>query len=239
MKGATKRIRRAPEWARFVVLLALSAMLAFGLVALLTREGASDAETQPVVNTGQAGGARPVLLMFHAGGFLEGSPELLERLAVPVARRQGFEPVNVEYPLGDPEAALRTAQDAARSRAEDRRLCAYGESAGGMLAVRLAQGNFGVGAVATYSPLVDLTTFLDGFFAASTQAQVIGRDSKVPILAMSAGADEADFRRDIRRWAHSDSEVRLDRIPGNHLGTEGEYEANVRRAMRWLARHCR
>lgn len=181
---------------------------------------------------------RPIVVMFHAGGFATGGPQLLDRRAVPIARRQGFKAVNVAYPLGDPHAALRAARLEARKYRKRRPVCAYGESAGGTLAARLAQGKLGVDASAAYSPIADLTTFLGGVWGGFVRTQVKGRRTRAPILAMMAADDEPGFTREIRRWARSDHEVRLRRVPGEHLGRGGEYGSNVRRAMRWLARRC-
>lgn len=80
----------------------------------------------------------PVLLMFHPGGFTQGSPAPLDS-AAQLAREQGFEAVQVSYTLGDVDAAYRDAKRATKQYGNERRIVAFGTSAGGTLAALLAQ----------------------------------------------------------------------------------------------------
>jgi acetyl esterase/lipase len=173
--------------------------------------------------------AKPVVLTFHAGGFLLGSPELVQP-AVDHAERKGAKVVNVRYTLGDPNRALKEAASLAK-RFPKRRTFAYGESAGGALVGRLAQKGL-VKRAATYSPLADVTTFANGLFADAGRVKLIGRRSRAPILAMVAEQEDPAYARDIRKWARSDRKVKLREIPGQHLGDE----ASMRGAVRWLLR---
>lgn len=196
-------------------------------------QGQGDASTGNVRASGEA---KPVLLLFHGGGFLFGSSELMAEEAR-LARRYGFEAVAVTYPLNDPEAALRVARKQAQKYPRAREVYAYGESAGGALAGRLAQARrLGVDGAALYSPLVDTTTFQDGLFADAERLPLWGRSVRGPTLALVAEQEDPPYARDIRRWARSDRRVRLSEVPGDHLGSGGEHAANAQRAIEFLDR---
>jgi acetyl esterase/lipase len=146
--------------------------------------------------------------MFHAGGFVLGTSQLLADSAE-IARNIGFKPVLVEYTKADPARALQDARKAAKTNSKGRRdVVTYGESAGGTLSARLAQAGL-VEAATTYSPIADVQKFADRLFngdevteqaflgTEAEQARVSprGRDSKAPILALLASEESLSFAR--------------------------------------------
>lgn len=182
----------------------------------------------------------PVLLLFHGGAFLFGDPTVIDRAATE-ARSRGFKTVQVAYPLGDPERALRVARQTARRYPPDREVYVYGESAGGALAGRLVQARrLGIDGAALYSPTVDTTALIDQF-ADATRLPLMGHRVRAPTLALVAKSEATTptYARGIRQWARADQRVMLRRVPGDHLGSGGEYMSNMRGAIRWLAGRAR
>src|SRR4051812_7186421 len=97
------------------------------LLALLLLPGPAGAATE-----------RPVVLMIQGGAWLFGRPADRAR-AGRTARRYGMQPVFVDYPLFNVEAANEAVRRAAaRWRARGRVVLAYGESVGGTMAELLA-----------------------------------------------------------------------------------------------------
>lgn len=97
----------------------------------------------------------PGVLLFPPGGF--GLPSSSEQMsfAMAAAREAGFRPIEVHYPIWDPIGAWKYAmQTAHRTRAQ----FAYGESAGGTLAGRLAQVGL-VERASLNAPISDLFTW--------------------------------------------------------------------------------
>jgi acetyl esterase/lipase len=202
--------------------LALAIALVFGALG-----SPGDAEAKP-----------PVVLMFHGGGFAFGEPSYVDYPAS-VARQRGARVLQVRYPLGDPKAALRCARRLAQ-RFSHRRVLAYGESAGGALAVRLAQSRGLVDRAAAYSPAVKTTRlhFYRDRPGLGRAMNLDRRTVRVPTLALAAEGDTTDnggFRRRIVRWAQGDPKVQLRRVEGLHT-SGAEYPRNARAAVRWLLR---
>jgi acetyl esterase/lipase len=98
----------------------------------------------------------PILLMFHAGGFIFNCTTPCLAWAADVAENHGFKARDIEYPLGSVPSAMAAAVDAVPPR---RRVFAYGESAGGLLAARLAQTGR-VEAAAVQPPVSNLPFYL-------------------------------------------------------------------------------
>ena len=193
---------------------------------------------------------RPILLMFHSGGFLFGSPDSLAE-AEEVAEDHGFAPVPIAYPLGDLSAAVGAARDAAGSTGRGgRAIFAYGESAGGTLAALLAaEGR--VKAAATYSQLTDIPVFFDDLdpgaqaFIGATDRQLrefspASRQGLAPVFAMVPVNDDALQNRATERWDRREARVHAVSVPGGHLGRDapGVYRSNMERALRWLSRRA-
>ena len=192
---------------------------------------------------------RPVLLLFHSGGFFldSGPMPIPER----EAERLGFRPKFVVYP-NDLPAAVRAAREAARrARRNGHEVYAYGESSGGLLAAIVARERL-VRAASTYCPIADMVAFVRHFDDPETYQALINasdrdlrryspasRDSPRPILAMRAVNDSGWFNRRIRAWDRGDDDVTSVQVPGRHLENPHRpsvYRANVRRGTRWLAR---
>lgn len=90
--------------------------------------------------------ALPVVLAFHGGAFIVGSPLGAERIAVPLAAHHAICTVSVAYPLA-PEHPAPQARDAARAAlagltdlpgVDTERVAVHGSSAGASLAAGLA-----------------------------------------------------------------------------------------------------
>jgi acetyl esterase/lipase len=194
---------------------------------------------------------KPVMLLFHPGGFVFGDAHM-EDQAARVAGRKGFKPVEVNYALQDLPRALHDAKSAARwYRCSGRRVYAYGESTGGNLAARLAERGLARSA-ATYSAIPNFTRFAASI---DTQAMLTGlhatlrtfrnaspafHRSRRPILALMGRKEEAFMtKRPTWRWARCDPLVKARLVPGSHVGIDGPYGPNMRRAMRYLARQAR
>ena len=94
----------------------------------------------------ESAGALPVVLAFHGGAFIVGSPLGAERIAVPLAAHHAICTVSVAYPLA-PEHLAPQARDAARAAlagladlpdVDTDRVAVHGSSAGAALAAGLA-----------------------------------------------------------------------------------------------------
>ena len=190
---------------------------------------------------------RPILLMFHSGGFLFGSPDSLAE-AEEVAEDHGFAPVPIAYPLGDLPAAVGAARNAARSTGRGgRAIFAYGESAGGALAALLAaEGR--VKAAATYSQLTSIPVFFDDLdpgaqaFIGATDRELrkfspASHEGLAPVLALVPVDDDAQQNRATEDWDRREARVHAVSVPGEHLGRDapGVYRSNMERALRWLS----
>ncbi len=121
----------APRWPRDDV--RLESLSIAGVDALVWRPRDAD---EPM----------PVVLAFHGGAFIVGSPLGAERIAVPLAAHHGICTVSLAYPLA-PEHRAPAARDAARRALEAlgdvpgvdaRRVAVHGSSAGASLAAGLA-----------------------------------------------------------------------------------------------------
>lgn len=125
-------------------LLAVAALLAAALPFL------------SVAGTADAAAPRPVLLLIHGGGFVEGSPSGMDYAAAIVAREGEFATTQPAYPLNDLAGAFeRLAEVALALQGQGREVYAYGDSAGGAIAVWLASQGY-VEAAAAKAPLTAL-----------------------------------------------------------------------------------
>jgi acetyl esterase/lipase len=191
--------------------------------------------------------------MFHAGGYAFGSVSLLSD-AANLARSVGLRPVLVDYTLGDPAAALRDAKRAVRAESRGgRRVVAYGESAGGGIALRLAQLGM-VREAAAISPVIDLQKYAVASIAdPKTRRQILGtrreqrqlspalHRSLNPMYA-SYGHDEltdANFgvlASEVRLWLSDDPLAVGGEVAGGHMGLPGAYPRVSNRAICWLVK---
>jgi hypothetical protein len=185
---------------------------------------------------------RPVLLLFHPGGFISGGPHLMDAAAV-VARNHGFRPVEVDYPLWDTRGMLRTSLDlAAHWRALGHPVYTYGESAGGSLAAVVAERGKARRA-AVQAPVADVPTWFaatsgltltDEQIAAALRISPIHYVSKRPVHAYLPHLDSLSPRS--WKWVRDDPRVTGERIFGHHL--EQPYRTHaMRSAIRYLVKH--
>jgi hypothetical protein len=219
------------------------------MLAPATARPEAGGEPAPWQQQGGPRSGRPVLLMFHGGGFIGGSPDQLD-VAAAVARDAGFETVQVDYALGDSVQALRDAKRIARHRGRRHRVFAYGESAGGTLACRLAELKLAA-AANCMSPVADIVAWgrsvqpdpelrrgLLGTLKQRRYVGLVGHPAKRPVEAEVGEEDFPDIVDGIRRWTEADPRVRLVTVPGGHVGSDSHYEANMTRAVAWLARRA-
>ena len=202
----------------------------------------------PVARRGATRGIRrkPVALTFHGGGFVAGEASIPDAEAE--ARAQGFKPVSVDYQLGNLRQAWRDASRAAGAYGPERQVVAYGESAGGALAARLAQKGR-VSAATAYMPPTDLANVANPALTAMIQSlgaspEMIRRMSvarhrtRNPVLAQVARDDVLIDPAQTRAWAKSDPRVRAQMVEGTHIypPTPEQRAAQVQSAMAYLAR---
>lgn len=203
-------------------------------------------------------GKRPVLLLLHPGSFWLGNASTMQPAAA-IAARYGFRPILAEYPLEDLSRAVRwTKRQARKYHRRGRDVYAYGESSGGTLAALLADDDL-VGAAATYSPLPDLISYMESLPRPTYYAHLIAASRAMmrryspiryqaerPILAAVGATDYPVIKSSVNRWAERDEGVRTIELDGGHVGGQGgrfgevgspeQYDSNVAKLMRWLAR---
>ncbi|MDX6608063.1 MAG: hypothetical protein QOD14_2603 [Solirubrobacterales bacterium] len=189
--------------------------------------------------------------MFHPGGFIFNCSTPCLAWAEGVARKAGFVPRDIEYPLGSVPAAMTAAVEAVPRK---RRVFAYGESAGGLLAARLAQTGR-VEAAAVQSPVANLPLFF-WWLAQDTGNSSVPGLLGVPTLAdqrayspachhtagvilATAAADNDHLTPATLAWAKKDRHVSAVKVPGDHLDSTGTlYPGRVRLLLGWLARRA-
>jgi acetyl esterase/lipase len=189
----------------------------------------------------------PILLMFHAGGFIFDCTTPCLAWAEGVAERRGFEARDIEYPLGSVPAAMAAAVDAVPPR---RHVFAYGESAGGLLAARLAQSGR-VEAAAVQSPVANLPFYLSSL-SKETGDYSLAQRLQVPTLSdqrryspashgavnriFAVAAADDPLMPSTLAWAKKVRRVSAVSVPGDHLDSTGTlYPSRVRLLIRWLA----
>jgi len=96
---------------------------------------------------------RPALLLIHGGGFVEGSPRGMDYAAAIAAREGEFATLQPAYPLNDLSGAFERLTDVALALGDQgREVYAYGDSAGGAIAVWLASEGYVEAAAAKAPP---------------------------------------------------------------------------------------
>ena len=193
---------------------------------------------------------RPQLILIHGGSFLYEDPTFESRTRA-AARRAGFVPHYLRYPLGDmPAAVLAARAEAARLRARYGRsaVYAYGASAGGTLAELLA-GDRLVAAAAAKAPISDLLTwewplgaYGPDYFErigmtpeARRRLSPLRRRAARPLLIVHGRRDRIVPVGMSRGYAVKFKRVRLWVVAGGHH-TERARPELLRRALGWLAR---
>jgi acetyl esterase/lipase len=125
------------------------ALLLLGAAALL----ASVLPFVSIAGPADAAAPRPVLLLIHGGGFVEGSPSGMDYAAAIAAGEGEFATLQPAYPLNNLAGAFERLADVARAAGEQgREVYAYGDSAGGAIAVWLASEGYVEAAAAKAPP---------------------------------------------------------------------------------------
>jgi len=206
------------------------------LIAVLVGAALGASAALPVA----AGAERPVVLLIHGGAWLFGDASDMDDVAV-IARRQGFQPVSVDYPLKYPVRANLYTQRVARRWADrGRAVYAYGESVGGTMAEVLAARCLVEAAAANSSP-PDLIRWPE-----PDQPSVFAREPLRPyspfhlrqcnpVLAMHSPDDGLVDFRFAREYAERFRPVTLRRLSGVHVGNEVTTLVRARAGLRWLA----
>jgi hypothetical protein len=185
--------------------------------------------------------ARPVVLLFHPGGFIMGTPQSMDP-AAEVARARGLHPVEVDYPLGSPSRALQYSIEQAELWGEGgRAVYAYGASAGGALAADLAERGL-VSRASVQAPVADIPEYFDAggmwqWFpdsrAEAWEASPAARLSVEPIHAWVPQEDYPSLLPYTLAWIDADPLVTGTEIPGRHL--EQPYSGDaMRQAFAYL-----
>lgn len=123
------------------------------VVAVFTALAAAALLLPAAVAPEAAAGQRPVLLLIHGGGFVEGSPSGMDYAAAVAARDGTFATRQPAYPLDDLAGAFERLRTVALGlRAQGRAVYAYGDSAGGAIAVWLASRGYVLAAAGKAPP---------------------------------------------------------------------------------------
>jgi acetyl esterase/lipase len=218
------------------------------LVALLALSWPAAAKAQ--VESAQATGLKPQLLLFHGGSFLFEDTSF-EAFTAPLAEAAGFVPHYVDYPLGDlPAAVARARAEAARLRAhfgvED--VYAYGSSAGGTLAALLS-GDGLVAAAVAKAPVSDLvgwswplTTYGEDYYEriglspeARYRLSPLRRPERRPLLLLQGRSDQVVPLSMSEAFAAKFRQVSLWVLAGGHRAERAHPQA-LARALAWLLR---
>lgn len=129
------------------------AVTPFRLLSALAMALLAAAFLVPFAGAGDAAEPRPVLLLIHGGGFVEGSPAMMDYAATIAGREGEFATLQPAYPLNDLAGAFeRLADVALELEAQGRAVYAYGDSAGGAIAVWLAANGYVEAAAAKAPP---------------------------------------------------------------------------------------
>lgn len=190
----------------------------------------------------RAVGEQATLLTFHGGGFVEGDP-VIEDVEAAAATR-GFKVVRVDYQLGNLRAAVR---DARRAASRHPKAVAYGESAGGTLAVLLAQRGLVDRAVGWLAPVDLRRTFSNPLLAEYAQrlgasrrdlkwASPVNHETRNPVFVQIGRDDLLVNAKQQRRWARDEPLVRARTYAANHVWPPepSVRERQVAQALRWL-----
>jgi acetyl esterase/lipase len=217
-------------------------------IRILAICGAPALLAMPTLSSAEPARERPVVMLFHGGGFVFEDPGRME-VATELAGELGFDVAYVKYPLLDLRGAIAAAESRARALGRGgREVLAYGDSAGGTLAALLAQKGL-VDAAAAYSPVADMRLFTAHLEDPDGYVELVGADdrllrraspglhpSREPIFVMRPIAEQHYASVAMRRWGQRDSRVEVEAVPGVHSGSlqPAFYARNVTLALRWL-----
>ncbi len=202
-----------------------------------------------LVGAGGVGGDKhPVVLIFHSGGFIFAGKPMHQ--AAHAARRRGFVPKIVNYPpLNVPGAVRQSTQLAKRLNRRGRTVYAYGESAGGTLALLLAERGL-VRAASAQAPVADIPGWITstgsdvnkvGALLKLDSAQLVelSPDTHGTLSPIMAEVPVEDPISPITAsWAARRRLVKAVSVPGRHLDP-AYYTRNLSLAMRFLSERRR
>ncbi|HKG35643.1 MAG TPA: hypothetical protein VKA89_04290 [Solirubrobacterales bacterium] len=191
---------------------------------------------------------RALLYILPPGGFaFPATLDLMEE-ARRAARAHGFQPREIDYPLGNPTRAWEFVRDDARRAVRaGREVYAYGESAGGVLSSLLAERGIAEAAVSNGAPN-NLTNFYTddvwsdplpyGFglpLSDRRRLSPVFRPTRHPILVQQSRNGDPFYEMN-RRWAARDPRVRLAIYPGGHVRGTGPagYARILEQALAYL-----
>ena len=187
-----------------------------------------------------AAAERPVVLLIHGGAWLFGDSSDMDRVAV-IARKEGFHPVSVDYPLKYPvRANLYTQRVARRWASRGRAVYAYGESVGGTMAEVLAARCLAEAVVANSAP-PDLIHWPEPEGPSVFAREPLRPFSPFhlrqcnPVLAMHSPDDGLVDFRFAREYAQRFVPVTLRRLSGVHVGEGTTRYVRARAGLHWLA----
>lgn len=204
----------------------------------------------PELGPGHQAGPKPHLMLLHGGSFLYDDPEFVETTQE-AARKAGFIPHYVTYPLGDmPAAVLAVRSEAKRLRQKlggAAMVYAYGSSAGGTLAALLS-GDGLVGGAAAKAPVSNLVSWewplgaygpkywervqLD--LPARYRLSPLRRPAKEPLLLVHGIDDQVVPISQSEEYANKFRKVHLWEVLGGHHAERSQPEV-LQRTLIWLA----
>lgn len=186
--------------------------------------------------------------MFHPGGFIFAGKPMNQ--AAQAARRRGFEPKIVDYPLLNvPGAVRKSTQLAKRLNRRGRTVYAYGDSAGGTLALLLAERGL-VRAASAQAPVADIPGWITTTGNDVSQVGALLKLDSEQLLELSPDTHgtrspimaevpvEDPISPITTSWATRRRLVKAVSVPGGHLDP-AYYTQNLSLAMRFLSERRR
>jgi alpha-beta hydrolase superfamily lysophospholipase len=188
------------------------------------------------------------VLLFHPGAFFLpcGTPCMPDATAV--AQSYGFRPRVIDYPPWNVPGAMRAATAAVPGHGPS---YAFGESAGGLLAIRLAQTGR-INATAAESPIASLPVFLSFLWQGPSSPipamlrvptlrsqrlySPASHSSRRPVFVTAAAQDA--LTPSTLAWAGNSNHDRVSAqtVPGDHLDSTGQLQpARLQLLFHWLA----
>ncbi len=245
--GRIPRRCSIPGLALLTLLLALALA---GPAAAAPKKDKFAAYPAPELGPGVQAGPKPHLMLMHGGSFLYDDPEFAETTQE-AARKAGFIPHFVTYPLGDmPAAVLAVRAEAKRLRQKlggAAMVYAYGSSAGGTLAALLS-GDGLVGGAAAKAPVSNLVSWewplgaygpkywervqLD--LSSRYRLSPVRRPAKEPLLLVHGIDDQVVPISQSEAYANKFRKVHLWEVLGGHHAERSQPEV-LQRTLIWLA----